>query len=250
MGRWRRAERNNRSKNSPRCNQETAPTCQYQPSPARQSQARLRNRIGINFRNVRAQWPGGNSDFHSDLRAGNIAKPNKYASPVMGSGADSPCQGEMARRARGGRDAAYGPRRSRSPSDASPVAFCLLCRHGQSRSPPAGAKAPTVQETQGGITMQYKLKTPVTRVDLAPAEGRGHRPALGHGIHRPGRRPQADDGAAGRGRAPPLSGGGLRRVLCGPTPERPGEVIGSAGPTTSGRMDAYSPACWTWASSS
>ncbi len=28
----------------------------------------------------------------------------------------------------------------------------------------------------------------------------------------------------------------------GPTPERPGEVIGSAGPTTSGRMDAYSPA--------
>ena len=24
----------------------------------------------------------------------------------------------------------------------------------------------------------------------------------------------------------------------GPTPERPGEVIGSAGPTTSGRMDA------------
>lgn len=27
----------------------------------------------------------------------------------------------------------------------------------------------------------------------------------------------------------------------GPTPERPGEVIGAAGPTTSGRMDAYSP---------
>lgn len=28
----------------------------------------------------------------------------------------------------------------------------------------------------------------------------------------------------------------------GPTPEKPGEVIGSAGPTTSYRMDAYSPA--------
>ena len=28
----------------------------------------------------------------------------------------------------------------------------------------------------------------------------------------------------------------------GPTPERPGQVIGSAGPTTSYRMDAYSPA--------
>lgn len=27
----------------------------------------------------------------------------------------------------------------------------------------------------------------------------------------------------------------------GPTPEKPGKVIGSAGPTTSGRMDAYSP---------
>jgi len=27
----------------------------------------------------------------------------------------------------------------------------------------------------------------------------------------------------------------------GPTPEKPGEVIGSAGPTTSGRMDAYTP---------
>ena len=27
----------------------------------------------------------------------------------------------------------------------------------------------------------------------------------------------------------------------GPTPAKPGEVIGSAGPTTSGRMDAYSP---------
>jgi len=27
----------------------------------------------------------------------------------------------------------------------------------------------------------------------------------------------------------------------GPTPPKPGQVIGSAGPTTSGRMDAYSP---------
>jgi fumarate hydratase subunit beta len=28
----------------------------------------------------------------------------------------------------------------------------------------------------------------------------------------------------------------------GPTPSKPGQVIGSAGPTTSGRMDAYAPA--------
>ena len=27
----------------------------------------------------------------------------------------------------------------------------------------------------------------------------------------------------------------------GPTPEKPGQIIGSAGPTTSGRMDAYTP---------
>ena len=27
----------------------------------------------------------------------------------------------------------------------------------------------------------------------------------------------------------------------GPTPAKPGAVIGSAGPTTSGRMDAYAP---------
>ena len=41
------------------------------------------------------------------LRAGNSAQPYWYASPVTGSGADSPCQGEMARRARGGRVGDY-----------------------------------------------------------------------------------------------------------------------------------------------
>ena len=33
------------------------------------------------------------------LRAGNLPLTFRYASPVMGSGADSPYQGEMARRA-------------------------------------------------------------------------------------------------------------------------------------------------------
>ena len=37
----------------------------------------------------------------------------------------------------------------------------------------------------------------------------------------------------------PLEGSAIYYV--GPTPERPGQVISSAGPTTSGRMDAYSP---------
>ena len=42
------------------------------------------------------------------LRAGNLLLTFRYASPVMGSGADSPCQGEMARRVRGGRVGDYG----------------------------------------------------------------------------------------------------------------------------------------------
>ena len=37
----------------------------------------------------------------------------------------------------------------------------------------------------------------------------------------------------------PIEGSAIYYV--GPTPERPGQVIGSAGPTTSGRMDAMSP---------
>ena len=44
------------------------------------------------------------------LRAGNIAKPNKYASPVMGSGESGPMDLGRAKR-------------SRSPSAASPAAF-------------------------------------------------------------------------------------------------------------------------------
>lgn len=37
----------------------------------------------------------------------------------------------------------------------------------------------------------------------------------------------------------PIEGSAIYYV--GPTPERPGQVIGAAGPTTSGRMDSYSP---------
>lgn len=35
---------------------------------------------------------------------------------------------------------------------------------------------------------------------------------------------------------------GAAVYYAGPTPEKPGQVIGSVGPTTSGRMDPYSPA--------
>jgi fumarate hydratase subunit beta len=44
-----------------------------------------------------------------------------------------------------------------------------------------------------------------------------------------------------RGAPLPLELQGQIIYFTGPTPPKPGEVIGSAGPTTSGRMDAYSP---------
>jgi len=43
------------------------------------------------------------------------------------------------------------------------------------------------------------------------------------------------------GRPLPIDIRGQIIYFVGPTPPKPGEVIGSAGPTTSGRMDAYSP---------
>jgi len=39
----------------------------------------------------------------------------------------------------------------------------------------------------------------------------------------------------------PVSLEGTAIYYAGPTPEKPGDVIGSAGPTTSGRMDPYAP---------
>ena len=48
-------------------------------------------------------------------------------------------------------------------------------------------------------------------------------------------------GIIDRGEALPFELSGSAVYYVGPTPERPGEIIGSAGPTTAGRMDAYSP---------
>ncbi len=44
-----------------------------------------------------------------------------------------------------------------------------------------------------------------------------------------------------RGESLPIDINGASIYYAGPTPARPGEVIGSVGPTTSGRMDAYTP---------
>ena len=89
--------------------------------------------------------------------------------------------------------------------------------------------------------MQYKLTTPATREDLDPLKA-GDTVLLSGVVY------TARDAAhkrmmelldRGEGLPFPVEGSALYYV--GPTPERPGEVIGSAGPTTSGRMDAYSP---------
>ena len=89
--------------------------------------------------------------------------------------------------------------------------------------------------------MQYHITTPVTREMLTPLKA-GDTVLLSGTVY------TARDAAhkrlmelldAGQPLTFPLEGSAIYYV--GPTPERPGEVIGSAGPTTSGRMDAYSP---------
>lgn len=89
--------------------------------------------------------------------------------------------------------------------------------------------------------MEYKLTTPVTREDLAPLRA-GDRVLLSGVVY------TARDAAHKRmmelldqGQPLPFPLEGTAVYYVGPTPERPGQVIGSAGPTTSGRMDAYSP---------
>ena len=89
--------------------------------------------------------------------------------------------------------------------------------------------------------MQYKLTTPVTREDLVPLRA-GDTVLLSGTVY------TARDAAhqrmmelLDRGESLPFPVEGSAIYYVGPTPERPGQVIGSAGPTTSGRMDAYSP---------
>ena len=89
--------------------------------------------------------------------------------------------------------------------------------------------------------MQYKLTTPVTKEMLAPLKA-GDTVLLSGTVY------TARDAAHKRmmdlldaGQPLPFPVEGSAVYYVGPTPERPGQVIGSAGPTTSGRMDAYSP---------
>ena len=89
--------------------------------------------------------------------------------------------------------------------------------------------------------MEYHLTTPLTRADLAPLRA-------GDAVLLSGTVYTARDAAHARlcellktGGEPPFPLEGSAVYYVGPTPERPGEVIGAAGPTTSGRMDRFSP---------
>ena len=89
--------------------------------------------------------------------------------------------------------------------------------------------------------MEYKLTTPCTAEDLAPLRA-GDTVILSGIVYTA--RDQAHKrmiDALDAGEVLPFDLNGSAIYYVGPTPERPGQVIGSAGPTTSGRMDAYSP---------
>ena len=89
--------------------------------------------------------------------------------------------------------------------------------------------------------MQYRLTTPCTAEDLAMLRA-GDTVLLSGIVY------TARDAAHKRmcealdaGQSLPFDLEGSAIYYVGPTPEKPGQIIGSAGPTTSGRMDAYSP---------
>ena len=89
--------------------------------------------------------------------------------------------------------------------------------------------------------MEHHITTPVTVADLSPLHA-GDTVLLSGTVY------TARDAAHERlcrllesGGSLPFSLPGSAVYYVGPTPERPGQVIGSAGPTTSGRMDSYTP---------
>lgn len=90
--------------------------------------------------------------------------------------------------------------------------------------------------------MEYILKTPVTDEALKNLTA-GDTVLLSGTVY------TARDAAHLRmtelikaGKPLPVDINGAAIYYAGPTPERPGQIIGAAGPTTAGRMDAYTPA--------
>lgn len=89
--------------------------------------------------------------------------------------------------------------------------------------------------------MQYRLTTPLCKADLAPLRA-GDTVLLSGVVF------TARDAAHARmaelldvGKPLPFDLQGAAIYYVGPTPERPGCVIGAAGPTTAGRMDSFTP---------
>lgn len=90
--------------------------------------------------------------------------------------------------------------------------------------------------------MNFRLKTPLTKKALSALKA-GDEVTLSGVIY------TARDAAhkrfaelLARGKALPVDLKGVCIYYCGPTPARPGRAIGSCGPTTSSRMDAFTPA--------
>ena len=89
--------------------------------------------------------------------------------------------------------------------------------------------------------MEYCLHTPCTAQDLAPLRA-GDTVRLSGVVYTARDQAHARMAAAlAAGEALPFDLVGSANYYVGPTPEKPGDVIGSAGPTTAGRMDAFSP---------
>jgi fumarate hydratase subunit beta len=93
-----------------------------------------------------------------------------------------------------------------------------------------------------GHDVPIRLTTPLSRSDVESLHA-GDRVLLSGSIY------TARDAAHARlvallaeGSPLPFPAEGQVIYYVGPTPPRPGEPIGSAGPTTSGRMDTYTPA--------
>ena len=89
--------------------------------------------------------------------------------------------------------------------------------------------------------MQYELTTPCTAADLAPLKA-GDTVLLSGVVYTA--RDQAHKRmleALDKGEKLPFDPMNATIYYVGPTPAKPGQIIGSAGPTTSGRMDAYAP---------
>lgn len=91
------------------------------------------------------------------------------------------------------------------------------------------------------VEMDYKLKTPFTREDLKDLKA-------GDNVYITGYMYTARDAAHKRlvdlieqGKELPLDVKGACIYYVGPAPAKEGQALGSAGPTTSYRMDAYSP---------